>query len=187
MLSSSSSLFTSLPARPPTPPRDVQEHVQNALDFLENGHEEAEQDASESSKRQLSTDTPPVSSPASSSVEAPAGSNATKKVGFSPFPPTFHEIPKTGVSSSPRDRLLRSTPRPDHETNQIDIEIVQFCASTHSRRTGAATWLLLTRGSCQFRKDAAISTKGACFLVKVFTTGRLFGAAGRTHSLRWHP
>ena len=111
MLSSSSSLFTSLPARPPTPPKDVQEHVQNALDFLENGHQEAEQDASEISKRQLSTDTPPVSSPASS-VEAPAGSNATKKVGFSPFPPTFHEIPKTGVSSSPRDRLLRSTPRP---------------------------------------------------------------------------
>lgn len=112
MLSSSPSLFTSLPARPPTPPRDVQEHVQNALDFLENGHEEAEQDASEISKRQLSTDTPPVSSPASSSSGAPAGSNATKKVGFSPFPPTFHEIPKTGISSSPRDRLLRSTPRP---------------------------------------------------------------------------
>src|SRR5690348_5672945 len=111
MLSSSSSLFTSLPARPPTPPKDVQEHVQNALDFLENGHEEADQDASEISKRQLSTDTPPVSSPASS-TGAPAGSNATKKVGFSPFPPTFHEIPKAGVSSSPRDRLLRSTPRP---------------------------------------------------------------------------
>jgi len=111
MLSSSSSLFTSLPARPPTPPKDVQEHVQNALDFLENGHEEAEQDASEISKRQLSTDTPPVSSPASS-IGAPAGSNAAKKVGFSPFPPTFHEIPKAGVSSSPRDRLLRSTPRP---------------------------------------------------------------------------
>lgn len=111
MLSSSSSLFTSLPARPPTPPRDVQEHVQNALDFLENGHEEADQDGSEASKRQLSTDTPPVSSPASS-VGAPAGSNATKKVGFSPFPPTFHEVPNAGVSSSPRDRLLRSTPRP---------------------------------------------------------------------------
>jgi hypothetical protein len=111
MLSSSSSLFTSLPARPPTPPRDVQEHVQNALDFLENGHEEVDQDVSEATKRQLSTDTPPVSSPASS-VGVPAGSNATKKVGFSPFPPTFHEIPEAGVSSSPRDRLLRSTPRP---------------------------------------------------------------------------
>jgi len=111
MLSSSSSLFTSLPARPPTPPKDVQEHVQNALDFLENGHEESEQDASEISKRQFSTDTPPVSSPVSS-IGAPAGSNAAKKVGFSPFPPTFHEIPKAGVSSSPRDRLLRSTPRP---------------------------------------------------------------------------
>jgi len=111
MLSSSSSLFTSLPARPPTPPKDVQEHVQNALDFLKNGHEEAEQDASEIARRQLSTDTPPVSSPVSS-VGAPPGSNATKKVGFSPFPPTFHEIPKAGVSSSPRDRLLRSTPRP---------------------------------------------------------------------------
>ncbi|KAM0707791.1 hypothetical protein Q7P35_004440 [Cladosporium inversicolor] len=112
MLSSSSpSLFTSLPARPPTPPKDVQEHVQNALDFLENGHEEAEQDASEISKRQLSTDTPPVSSPVSS-IGAPPGSNAAKKVGFSPFPPTFHEIPKAGISSSPRDRLLRSTPRP---------------------------------------------------------------------------
>lgn len=111
MLSSSSSLFTSLPARPPTPPKDVQEHVQNALDFLENGHAEADQDASETSKRILSTDTPPRSSPVSS-VDAPAGSNATKKVGFSPFPPTFHEIPEAGVSSSPRDRLLRSTPRP---------------------------------------------------------------------------
>jgi hypothetical protein len=111
MLSSSSSLFTSLPARPPTPPKDVQEHVQNALDFLGNGHEEAERDASEISKRQLSTDTPPVSSPVSP-IGAPPGSNATKKVGFSPFPPTFHEIPKAGISSSPRDRLLRSTPRP---------------------------------------------------------------------------
>lgn len=114
MLSSSTTLLNSLPARPPTPPRDVQEHVKNALDFLENGHEEeADEGASDDSKRQLSTDTPPVSSPVSSEG-APAGSNATKKVGFSPFPPIFHEVPKIGVSSSPRDRLLRSTPRPQH-------------------------------------------------------------------------
>jgi len=85
--------------------------VKDALEFLENGHEEVDDDASEPSKRQLSTDTPPVSSPVSS-LEGPTGSNATKKVGFSPFPPTFHEVPKAGVPSSPRDRLLRSTPRP---------------------------------------------------------------------------
>lgn len=112
MLSSSASLFTSLPARPPTPPKDVQEHVQNALDFLQNGHDEADENASHSSKRQISTDTPPVSSPVTSSVDVPTGSNATKKVGFSPFPPTFHEVPQLGVSSSPRDRILRATPRP---------------------------------------------------------------------------
>lgn len=85
--------------------------MEDALEFLENGHEEVDDDASDPSKRQLSTDTPPVSSPVSS-LEGPAGSNATKKVGFSPFPPTFHEVPTAGVSSSPRDRLLRSTPRP---------------------------------------------------------------------------
>jgi hypothetical protein len=115
MLPSSSSLFTSLPARPPTPPKDDskddREHVKDAFKFLENGHEEADDDASDLSKRQLSTDTPPVSSPVSS-LGGPAGSNTTKKVGFSPFPPTFHEVPVAGVSSSPRDRLLRSTPRP---------------------------------------------------------------------------
>jgi len=119
MLPSSSSLFTSLPAQPPTPPKDHskdhskddREHVEEALDFLENGHEEADDDAPNPSKRQLSTDTPPVSSPVSS-LEGPTGSNAHKKVGFSPFPPTFHEVPKAGISSSPRDRLLRSTPRP---------------------------------------------------------------------------
>lgn len=113
MLSSSSSLFTSLPARPPTPPKDIQQHVQNAFDFLENGHEEADKDASDVAKRHSSADTPPVSSPVSSQGVNPA-STATKKVGFSPFPPTFHEVPQTGISSSPRDRLLRSTPRPRH-------------------------------------------------------------------------
>ena len=118
MLPSSSSLFTSLPAQPPTPPKDNtkdkddREHVNDALEFLKNGHEEeADDDASDPSKRQLSTDTPPVSSPVSS-LEGPTGSNTAKKVGFSPFPPTFHEVPIAGVSSSPRDRLLRSTPRP---------------------------------------------------------------------------
>lgn len=116
MLPSSASLFTSLPARPPTPPKDVQEHVQNALDFLENGHEETTPQetkyvAFDTPKRQLSIDTPPLSSPVPSH-EVNGGANATKKVGFSPFPPTFHEVPQLGVSSSPRDRLLRSTPRP---------------------------------------------------------------------------
>jgi hypothetical protein len=51
-----------------TPPKDNskddREHVEDALDFLENGHEEAD-DASDSSKRQLSTETPPVLSPVS--------------------------------------------------------------------------------------------------------------------------
>jgi hypothetical protein len=107
--------FNSLPAHPPTPPKDNskddREHVKDALEFLENGHEEADDGASDPSNRQLSTDTPPVSSPVSS-LEGPTGSNATKKVGFSPFPPTFHELPKAGVSSSPRDRLSRATPRP---------------------------------------------------------------------------
>lgn len=111
MLSSSSSLFTSLPARPPTPPKDIQEHVKDALDFLENGHEEADENASNSGKLEITTDTPPGSSPVSSQ-EVNAVSNAAKKVGFSPFPPTYHEVPQIGVSSSPRDRLLRSTPRP---------------------------------------------------------------------------
>ncbi|KAM0723834.1 hypothetical protein Q7P37_000824 [Cladosporium fusiforme] len=126
MLSSSSSLFTSLPARPPTPPKDVQEHVKNAFDFLENGHEEANKDASDASNSRLSTDTPPVSSPVSSQ-EVNAVPTTAKKVGFSPFPPTFHEVPQAGISSSPRDRLLRSTPRPrSHKAIKSILKLSSF-------------------------------------------------------------
>lgn len=107
MLSSESSIFDTLPTRPPTPPKDVNEHVESALHFLENGYDE---NSPRKLERQRSTDTPPQSSPIASQ-EAPGASNGSKKVGFSPFPPVCHDIPKFGVSSSPRDRLLRARPR----------------------------------------------------------------------------
>lgn len=140
MLPSSSSLFTSLPARPPTPPKDVQEHVQNAFDFLEHGHEGTDEDAVDAPKGRLSTDTPPVSSPISAEG-VNAGSTATKKVGFSPFPPTFHDVPEAGVSSSPQDRLLRSTPRlQSHKPIKSILKLSSFAPpptpDEHEQRLG---------------------------------------------------
>lgn len=105
---SSSSVFSSLPARPPTPPRDISNAADDALLFLQEGHQKTEVATPGASvARPLpSTDTPPQQSPTSSQIR---GSTNPKKVDFSPWP-TYHKIPQLGQSSSPQTRALRQTP-----------------------------------------------------------------------------
>lgn len=99
------SSFANLPARPPTPPRDVSKDVDNALRFLREGHDDTASDPSPAHLRP-STDTPPPRSPASSQTRSSAN---TKKVDFSPWP-TYHNIPRPGQLSSPAARSLKQTP-----------------------------------------------------------------------------
>ncbi|SMR50856.1 unnamed protein product [Zymoseptoria tritici ST99CH_1A5] len=98
----SSSVFSSMSARPPTPPRDVSTDVDDALRFLEEGHQEPDVDASSTKLKSSSTDTPPPrSSPTSSQLR---GSTAVKKVDFSPHP-TYHS--QTAHTGSPRPHFPR--------------------------------------------------------------------------------
>lgn len=107
------SSFANLPARPPTPPRDVSKDVDNALRFLREGHEDTASDPSPAPLRP-STNTPPPRSPASSQTRSSAN---TKKVDFSPWP-TYHNIPRPGQLSSPAARSLKQTPL-RHETKPL--------------------------------------------------------------------
>ncbi|KAK4506333.1 hypothetical protein PRZ48_000063 [Zasmidium cellare] len=107
-----SSKFTQLPARPPTPPRDTSKTdvfspdtnktVEDALRFLDEGHEETAAPVS-SSRVTLSTDTPPPKS------SQPRSSTASKKVGFV-LEPSNH-IQKTSIlQNSPR--ITNESPAP---------------------------------------------------------------------------
>lgn len=79
-------LFDTLPARPPTPPRDFHRDIADALDFLEDGFNIGSNRQSQD-HRSSALDTPPDTSP-SSSAEQPNNPLASKlkKVGFSPLP-----------------------------------------------------------------------------------------------------
>ncbi|KXT17202.1 hypothetical protein AC579_325 [Pseudocercospora musae] len=109
--SSSSSVFNQLPTRPPTPPRDLNKAADDALRFLEQGHDEPGQTgkAAEEEKElpRSAVDTPP--SKATAVSPQPRGSNGAKRVDFSPWP-TYHDVPQPGVSSSPNNRAHRQTP-----------------------------------------------------------------------------
>lgn len=107
---SASSVFSSLPARPPTPPRDISNEADDALRFLQEGHQvtDATVPGASAVRPSLSTDTPPPRSHSPSSSQARGSTNA-KKVDFSPWP-TYHKIPHLGQSSSPQTRALRQTP-----------------------------------------------------------------------------
>lgn len=104
---SSSSVFSSLPARPPTPPRDISSEADDALRFLQEGHQEKDTIASRAPVPGplLSTDTPPLQTPTSS--QARSSTNA-KRVDFSPWP-TYHKIPHLGQPGSPHTRAIRQT------------------------------------------------------------------------------
>ncbi|KXT00266.1 hypothetical protein AC578_1230 [Pseudocercospora eumusae] len=120
---SSSSVFDQLPTRPPTPPRDLNKdsdkvvdvHVDDALRFLEQGHDEPGQSGKAAEKEKelprSAVDTPP--SKATAVSPQPRGSNGAKRVDFSPWP-TYHDVPQLGVSSSPDNRAQRQTPLSRH-------------------------------------------------------------------------
>lgn len=105
---SSSSVFSSLPARPPTPPRDISNEADDALRFLQEGHQEEDTIApgATAARPTLSTDTPPSRTSTSSQAR---GSTNAKRVDFSPWP-TYHKIPHLGQSSSPHTRASKQTP-----------------------------------------------------------------------------
>ncbi|KAF2171522.1 hypothetical protein M409DRAFT_63758 [Zasmidium cellare ATCC 36951] len=105
------SKFSHLPARPPTPPRDTSKTdlfspdtnktVEDALRFLDEGHQDTSEPAS-SARVTLSTDTPPPKS------SQPRGSTASKKVGFVLEPTNQLQI--TGPSDTPR--VAHDSPAP---------------------------------------------------------------------------
>ena len=107
MLSSSSSVFDNLPTRPPTPPKDISKAVQDAISYLDDSNE-VERALKGSRPSNKSSDTPPQHSP-SPSQELAAGSNPSKKVGFTPNP-TYHQIALAGQQSSPSALLQKSIP-----------------------------------------------------------------------------
>jgi hypothetical protein len=106
MSTSSSSLFDSLPARPPTPPREIAKAIDDAISFLDDSNE-IEQLASkfglESRNVNASEATP------SSSQDTTAPSALTKKVGFSPNP-VYFKISRPDQSSSSAVRLFKRSP-----------------------------------------------------------------------------
>lgn len=100
MIMSSSSIFESLPTRPPTPPKDISSDINDALNFLDDSNE-VERATTLTKFAKPSVDTPPLQSPSSSLEAAQASQTSGKRVGFSPWP-TYHRISRIGQSSSPR-------------------------------------------------------------------------------------
>lgn len=112
---SSSSLFETLPERPPTPPRDVGAHpddalaVNEALHFLENGHAiETAGDVPQILHSETGSDVPIEHSPSSQDL-----SNTNRRVEFSPYP-KFHPIARLGQISSPAHQLHKRSPLNRH-------------------------------------------------------------------------
>ncbi|KAK3110049.1 hypothetical protein LTR53_016074, partial [Teratosphaeriaceae sp. CCFEE 6253] len=106
MLSSSSSVFDTLPTRPPTPPRDIADAVEDAITFLDSGHE-IEIALASTDRAQAVTEESSAHSPAPS--QGPEeGSVTAKRVGFTPVP-VYHQI-RVGQLSSPTAQLRKRAP-----------------------------------------------------------------------------
>ncbi|KAK4549441.1 hypothetical protein LTR36_006438 [Oleoguttula mirabilis] len=108
MLSSSSSVFDTLPTRPPTPPRDITKAVDDAISYLDDSNE-IERTLKGSRGAGASTETSTQPSPPSSQGEVSASANAAKRVDFTPRP-TFHQIARAGQLSSPSAQLRKRMP-----------------------------------------------------------------------------
>ncbi|KAK0658631.1 hypothetical protein DIS24_g4637 [Lasiodiplodia hormozganensis] len=112
MAPASPNLFESLPARPPTPPREADKYIDDALQFLSDSFEveEATGDAPVSADPTC-VNTPTRQSPASSTDRA-NDSGRRKKVDFSPWT-AYHSVndiapSRRGLPGSP----LRPLPQP---------------------------------------------------------------------------
>ncbi|KAF2210797.1 hypothetical protein CERZMDRAFT_44581 [Cercospora zeae-maydis SCOH1-5] len=112
----SPSLLATLPARSPTPPRDLSsDAVGDAFRFLEQGHDEPVAKATDiqstatiiaTAATMRTNETPPSKNNAVGGTVSPQPRGSAKKVDFSPWP-IYHKIPALGQSSSPG-----ATPRP---------------------------------------------------------------------------
>ena len=112
---SSTSLFATLPARPPTPPRDVSKDVDDALHFLEDGHQDTSEKPATAvqSISETAIGTPPPISPSTSHQR----DSGAKKVDFSPWP-TYHKISNGGLLRAPINESPKQTP-PSRETKPL--------------------------------------------------------------------
>ncbi|KAK5199444.1 hypothetical protein LTR16_006175, partial [Cryomyces antarcticus] len=97
----SSSLYDTLPTRPPTPPKDLNRDLSEALDFLDDSFEVA-RTAAGGHLAASNVDTPPEQSP-SSSAEAVTNTSGkkSKRVGFSPWT-NYHKAPGSLRESTER-------------------------------------------------------------------------------------
>lgn len=145
MAPQSPTVFDDLPLRPPTPPREADKYIDEALQFLSDSFEVEEATGNAPANPEPAfVNTPPQHSPASSAEQA-NGSSRRKRVDFSPWT-AYHSVndPATsrrGLPGSPlrplpqpRDpRTLKSilkaheppvtqpsTPNPGHHSNMSD-------------------------------------------------------------------
>ncbi|KAK3717390.1 hypothetical protein LTR37_005779 [Vermiconidia calcicola] len=103
MLSSSSSVFDSLPTRPPTPPREITKAVDDAINFLDDSNE-VDRLLSKSKSEDKPVDGASHITPSSSQ-----DTGVSRRVDFSPHP-LYHKISRPGELSSPGARLLKRSP-----------------------------------------------------------------------------
>src|ERR1700761_7008119 len=104
MLSSSSSLFDTLPPRPPTPPREVSQAIDDAISFLDDSNELdrlINKAPTEQNSVKGTSDLTP-----SSSQDPAAIPNGSRRVDFSPNP-VYHQIARAGDLSSPSASLVK--------------------------------------------------------------------------------
>lgn len=104
MVSGSSAAFERLPTRPPTPPKDTQKAVDEAIKFLEVGYT-LDKTVGTPATNRPSLDTPPERSPPSSRP-VDSSSRSAKKVDFSPW--TIAHGAELETGSSPALRRLPS-------------------------------------------------------------------------------
>lgn len=103
MLSSASSKFDLLPARPPTPPREISKAVDDAISFLDDSNEIDRLLNGPLTGSQLSTSsTAQIGPTLSDDIEDT--SNATRKVGFSPHL-IYYQTSEPEQSNSPKTHL----------------------------------------------------------------------------------
>lgn len=106
MLSSSASRFDSMPAQPPTPPKEVSRVVDDAISFLDDSNE-VERALSKSLLERRPSLQGLAPSPAPS--QESAATSTSKKVGFSPHT-VFHQLPGQDRPTSPGHRIQKRSP-----------------------------------------------------------------------------
>ena len=106
MLSSSSSRFDSMPAQPPTPPKEVSKAIEDAIDFLDDSHE-IERALHKSLIQRRPSLQAAVPSPAHS--QESTGTSTSKKVGFSPHTVVHQALGEDRLLSPARRVQKRSS------------------------------------------------------------------------------